>query len=102
MKKITLFIYILIITLSISSVDAYNDNYYAESISKFINSPDFSDLEKIEDNRIKNCEKVYLEATRRRDYTEAEKLVCSDIFRIKMQEELDYITYSLRNRGIYY
>jgi hypothetical protein len=44
---------------------------------------------------------VYLIATRRRDYTDIEKLVCSDIFTIKRQEEIDYITYMFRNRGIY-
>jgi len=44
---------------------------------------------------------VYLEATRRREYTDTEKLVCKDIFDIKFQEELDYKTYMLRNRGIY-
>jgi hypothetical protein len=42
-----------------------------------------------------------LEATRRRDYTEIENAICSDIFAIKRQQELDYITYMLKNREVY-
>jgi hypothetical protein len=102
MKKISLIFTFLLLSLSFYSTNAYfYSDYYWESINWFINSPSQEDLENIENTRIRNCEKVYLEASRRRDFTEAELLVCSDIFITKMQEELDYKTYMLRNRGIY-
>lgn len=102
MKTFTLIITFLLLSLSYFSTNAYfYSDYYSESISHFINSPSIDDLEKIEDNRLKNCERVYLEVTRRRDYSESELYICSDIFEIKRQEEFDYMTYMLRNRGIY-
>lgn len=102
MKKLALIFTFFLLSLSYLQTSAYfYNNYYSESISHFINSPSFDDLKKIENTRIRNCEKVYLEATRRREYTAAEKMVCNDIFKIKFQEELDYKTYMLRNRGIY-
>jgi len=102
MKKISLIFTFLLLSLSFYSTNAYfYSDYYWESIKSFINSPSQTDLENIENTRIKNCERVYLEATRRRDYTEAELLVCSDVFKVKMQEELDYMIYMLKNRGVY-
>lgn len=102
MKKIFLTLVFLIATFSFDWLNAYFYNeYYSTSITKFINSPSKVDLENIENNRIRNCERVYLEATRRREYTEIEKKLCSDIFQIKRQEELDYMYYMFRNRGIY-
>ncbi len=102
MKKISLIFTFLLLSLSFYSANAYfYSDYYWESIKWFINSPSEADLENIENTRIQNCERIYLEATRRRDYTEAELLVCSDIFKVNMQEELDYKIYMLRNRGIY-
>ncbi len=102
MKKITLIFITILISLSYFQTNAYfYSDYYWESIKWFINSPDKVDLENIENTRIKNCERVYLEATRRREYSKVELLVCSDIFEIKRQQELDYMTYMLRNRGIY-
>lgn len=102
MKKIISILTFFVLSLSYYSTSAYfYSDYYWESINNFINSHSKSDLVNIEKIRIKNCEKVYLIATRRRDYTDIEKLVCSDIFTIKRQEEIDYITYMFRNRGIY-
>jgi len=102
MKKIILTLLFVFAIFSFSWTNAYFYNdYYAESISKFINSPSKADLEKIEDTRIRNCERIYLIATRRREYTKVEKILCSDIFQIKRQEELDYMIYMLWNRGIY-
>jgi len=103
MKKIILLSISILIAFSFClSTNAYfYTDYYWESIKWFINSPSLYQLKNIENTRIKNCEKVYLEATRRREYTDAEKLVCKDIFDTKFQEELDYKTYMLRNRGIY-
>jgi len=102
MKAFKLLIITLIIISWINSTNAFVLNsYYTESISRFIESPSEDDLTRIENNRLRNCEKVYLEATRRRDYTINEILICSDVFDVKRQEEIDYITYMFKNRGVY-
>ena len=80
----------------------YDNEYYNESIDAFINSPSASQLDEIDDANIRYCEQVYLEATRRREYTDEELELCSDIFKIKKQQELDYMNYVLWKRGIFY
>jgi len=99
-KKIILAIWILFL-LSTFTVFWEDDWYYKESIDAFINSPSLEDLDKIQDENTRYCEQVYLEATRRRDYTKEELNKCSKIFEIKKQQEIDYINYSLSNRGIF-
>lgn len=80
----------------------FDNEYYKESVKAFINSPSEFQIEKIKDKVTKYCEKVYLVATRRREYTEIELELCSDIFKIKNQQEIDYMNYALWNRGIFY
>lgn len=101
MKKIILVTILFLIFFNNSFSDySYND-YYKESLYYFINSPDKKDLEYIIDDTNRYCEQVYLEATRRREYTEIELAICSDLFAIKRQQELDYIMYMFNNRWIY-
>ena len=102
MKKILLFIVTFSILLGSWITNAYFYNeYYWESIKAFIYSPSKWELENIADEATRYCEQVYLEATRRREYTEIEIAICSDVFEIKRQQELDYIIYMYKNRGIY-
>lgn len=102
MKKYLLsFIFLVFASSSFSTNAYFYSDYYSESVSSFINSPNASEIDSIENIVIRHCEQVYLEATRRREYTELELKYCSDIFEIKRQEELDYMTYMFRNRGIY-
>ena len=85
---------------SSNSIYFYSD-YYWESVESFISSPNLDDLNKISDNIQRYCEQIYLEATRRREYTKLEISICSELFTIKRQQELDYINYMYTNRGIY-
>ncbi len=102
MKKLLLLsIYFTLLFSTYSSYSYFCSDYYKESITSFINSPSKDDFSEIFDEKELYCEQIYLEATRRRDYTEIELNICSDIFQIKRQEELDYITYMFKNRGIY-
>lgn len=103
MKKILLFITFFFLILLNNSANAlyYYSDYYWESIDSFISSSSYNDLLSIDDEVTRYCETIYLIATRRREYTEIETAICSDIFEAKKQQELDYITYMLRNRGIY-
>jgi hypothetical protein len=80
----------------------YENEYYNESVDAFINSPSAFQLEEIKDKNTRYCEQVYLEATRRREYTEEELELCSELFSIKRQQELDYMNYVFWNRGIFY
>lgn len=94
-------LYFILLFSSFSSYSYFYSDYYNESINAFINSPSEQDLDEIVDESDRYCEQVYLEATRRRDYTEIEEAICWDLFTVKRQEELDYITYMLKNRGVY-
>ncbi|MDP2090879.1 MAG: hypothetical protein Q8K30_04755 [Candidatus Gracilibacteria bacterium] len=98
---IILSIYFALLFSSLSSYGYFYNNYYKESINAFINSPDQDDLYEIVDESDRYCEQVYLEATRRREYSEIENAICGDLFAVKKQEELDYVTYMLKNRGVY-
>jgi hypothetical protein len=55
-------------------------------------------INKIKENRIKYCDKVYLIATRRRDYTKYELIICSKHFKFKREQELNYIYRSYMTR----
>lgn len=98
---IILSIYFALLFSSFSSYWYFYNDYYKESINAFINSPSAEELYDIVDESDRYCEQVYLEATRRRDYTEIENAICWDLFAVKRQEELDYVTYMLKNRGVY-
>jgi hypothetical protein len=102
MKKVIYTIIFALLAFTTFSANSYfYSDYHSESINAFINSPSRTDLDSIENKITRHCEQVYLEATRRREYTQLELKYCSDIFKIKRQQEIDYMTYMLRNRGIY-
>lgn len=104
MKKIFLtFIFIISIffNTTVNSTYYFYSNYYWESIEAFISSPNKNDLSNISNQLLEFCETIYLEATRRREYTDLETAICSEIFEIKRQQELDYINYMYKNRWIY-
>lgn len=96
MKKIFVFIFSLVILSSFSYA-----NFDEESADRFINSPSFSDLEFITDEKVKFCEEIFLEAYRRRDFTEVENSICSDFFAKKIEDELNYKKQVLFERWVY-
>lgn len=98
--KLSIIFLLFISSFTLSNAYFYNE-YYWESISAFIDSPSSKDLKYIDNEVNMYCETVYLVATRRREYTDIEIAICSDIFDIKKQQELDYIMYMYKNRWIY-
>ena len=92
---------ILLLVFNIWATNAYFYNeYYWESIEAFISSPSSDELKLIDNEINRYCEEVYLEATRRREYSEIELAICFEIFEVKRQQEVDYIMYMFRNRWI--
>ena len=78
--------------------DEYNkDPIFMEQVFNFINTEDVSDWV-----TLSYCEEVYLEATRRRDYTEYELNTCWDYFTKKNNEEKAYMQYMFNNRELFY
>lgn len=103
MKKIFLFIIWAFLLTTFYSVNSYQiTEYQKESIMQFINSPNIKDLINIKDEKLKYCEEVYLEANRRRSFTKSELNSCLTVFKIKRIQELLYIEYMFKNRGIFY
>ncbi len=96
MKKI-----ILITLLSLFILYSANANFEEDSISNFVNSPSFEDLEKIKDPITRFCEETYLKAYMRREFSELENIICSDFFAKKQEEEFLYKSYFSNERGIY-
>ena len=105
MKKKLLFLITLILLIKTSIVDAnYRflvNNYVLENVISFIKSPNKDDLINIKDINRRFCEKVYLEATRRRNYSNIELTICWNFFEMKNEQELDYIRYMQNNRLFY-
>lgn len=101
-NKLLLVISIILLTAYTNVYCEFDEWYYYESVTAFISSPNQEDLEKIEDENTRYCEQVYLEATRRRPYTNEEIEKCTTIFEIKRQQEIDYMYFVLWNRGIFY
>ena len=84
MKKIVfVLLSFLLLTSFVSPIE--------ESILRFENSPSYADLEKITDEKTRFCEEIFLDAHRRRDFTEEENKICSDIFEQKIEDELNYM-----------
>lgn len=94
MKKIVfVLVSFLLLTSFVSPIE--------ESILRFENSPSYSDLEKITDEKNRFCEEIFLDAYRRRDFTEEENKICSDIFEQKIEDELNYMKAVFSARWIY-
>lgn len=99
MKKFLIFL-VLIIS-SFISVVAVNADYLTDSINSFKNSVSASELNSIEDKKIRVCEEIFLRAFMRREFNEKENLVCSDIFEVKIEAQMNFMRYALWNRWIY-
>ena len=103
MKKIIkLLLFVTLIFSMCTTFAQYNqklDNnpVFMEQVYSFILTDDIT----TSDN-LNYCEQVYLEATRRRDYTEYEMNVCWDHFTEKNNEEIAYMKYMLNNRELFY
>lgn len=91
MKKIFITLLILISTFTFVKAD-YSD---------FVNSPNRDNLNKIEDLRTRVCEKIFLRAYMRREFTDRENSVCRNIFARKIEAEMQYKYEVLSSRGIY-
>lgn len=97
MKKILFLFLSFLVLASFTSADFA----LQESISRFEKSPSFADLENISDEKVRYCEEAFLDAYRRRDFTEEENFVCSDFFARKIEDELNYKKSVLSERWIY-
>lgn len=97
MKKIFVLLFVFFSFLNISNAYFFDE----ESIERFISSPNFYELEYIQDLEEKYCEEAFLDAYRRRDFTEEENFVCSDFFARKIEDELNYKKSVLSERWIY-
>lgn len=93
MKKLFVFIFLTFSFFSVTKA-----NYLEDSINRFINSPSYFDLEFIEDPTIRFCEESYLDAYRKREFTDLENMICSDFFEMKIEDELNYIRHVLSER----
>ena len=91
MRKFTIFLLVVLTSISITKAD-----YFSESVARFISSPNFEQIEKIE-----FCEEAFLDGYRRREFTEMENLICSDFFAQKIEDELNYKKQVLWERWIY-
>ncbi|MDR3150741.1 MAG: hypothetical protein LBU14_03955 [Candidatus Peribacteria bacterium] len=96
MKKILVFLTLIILTLSVTNAD-----YIQDSIEYFKNAPNFADLEKIEDENLRYCEEVFLMVYMRRNFTEEENNECRELFAKRIEAEMIYKKYVLENRGVY-
>ena len=76
-------------------------SYESESIDRFINSPSYEKLQFITDERQRFCEETFLDAYRRREFSEEENLICSDIFERKIEDELNYKKQVFSERWVY-
>jgi hypothetical protein len=103
MKKIISFLVFFFISFTWVNVQAYysseynNDPIFMENVYNFINTADITDWV-----QLSYCEEVYLEATRRRDYTQYELEICWEYFTQKNNEEKAYMQYMFNNRELFY
>ncbi|MDD3145350.1 MAG: hypothetical protein PHV23_04535 [Candidatus Gracilibacteria bacterium] len=99
MKKflITFFVFLS----AFSSLITVRADYTTDSINSFKNSVSASELNSIEDKKTRVCEEIFLRAFMRREFSDKENLVCSDIFEVKIEAQMNFMRYVLENRGIY-
>ena len=93
--------YLSIFIISIFAFLPIYADYNTELINEFINSPSLEEINKIQDPKTRVCERVFLEAYMRREFTYRENLLCSDIFERKIEAQLMYMRYVMGFRGIY-
>jgi len=78
-----------------------NADYTSDSISSFVNSVSLSEINSIEDKKLRFCEKTFLKAYMRRDFTEKENMICRDIFAQKIEAQMNYMRYVFDERDLY-
>lgn len=96
MKKL---ISCIIISLLITPFVVNAQEWYL--FSGFENAPNASQIETIQDARLKYCEQTYLEAMRRRPFTKEEFKTCRDVFIKRIKEEIEYKRRVMQERSIY-
>ena len=108
MKKLVslLVVFHLLFTSNMTFADfdqtLVNDPLFMEEVYSFILSADLVDIPYLSDeDNLQYCAETYLEATRRRDYTQTEINTCGDYFELKHQEEIAYKAYMLNNRELF-
>lgn len=102
MKKIIITLFVLLNIFSTNLYSDYDSNLdldpvFMENVYNFINTSDITDW-----SELSYCEQVYLEATRRRDYTDNEIILCWEYFTMKNNEEKAYMYYMFNNRELFY
>jgi len=73
-------------------------DYNTDSVNSFKNSISAYELNSIEDKKTRVCEEIFLRAFMRREFTDKENLVCSDIFEVKIEAQMNFMRYVLENR----
>ncbi len=102
MKKIlTFLIFFFFITSPFFTNASFNKYENSSNMNSFINSPSITEIELIEDKVKRVCERIFLEAFMRREFSDLENRLCSDIFELKMEAQLNYMRYMMWKRGIY-
>lgn len=96
MKKIIISLFLLMFFYQNSFSD-----YTSDSISSFVNSVSESEINSIEDKKLRFCEKTFLKAYMRRDFSEKENMICRDVFAQKIEAQMNYMNYVFEDRGIY-
>lgn len=78
-----------------------NADYTRDSISSFVNSVSLSEIDSIEDKKLKFCEKTFLKAYMRREFSEKENMICRDIFAQKIEAQMNYMRSVFDDRDLY-
>ena len=102
MKKWFLILICALFNLWLHQSFAYFTDHELQSVDSFIDSVNVDELDSVEWDNSRYCEQVYLEANRRREFTQDELEKCRDIFSIKNEEEINYMKYVIWERWIYY
>jgi len=76
-------------------------NYTSDSINSFVNSVSLSQINSIEDKKLRFCEKTFLKAYMRRDFSEKENMICRDIFAQKIEAQMNYMRFVFDERDLY-
>jgi hypothetical protein len=103
MKRIIKLLLFVTLIFSVFTTSAqYNEKLatnpvFMEKVYSFILTDDITTHDSLN-----YCEQVYLEATRRREYTHNEVINCRDYFIEKNNEEKAYMEYMFNNRELFY
>jgi hypothetical protein len=93
--------FLLIFVLIFSFLPIVNAEYTRDSISSFVNSISLNEINSIEDKKLRFCEKTFLKAYMRRDFSEKENMICRDIFAQKIEAQMNYMRYVFDERDLY-